>query len=324
VQFVGGIAVSGSSYPTHCIATCYDGFRWLYFPCAHPTARCVFAVDNLWRHQDLLAVTLYAGREGLTCSYTHQRSPPVNPSPTILQSPFQRNLPAVDSHGLARRFGTQWVLRGVTLSVQPGECVGILGANGSGKSTLLRILGTLLRPNVGTASIYGRDVVREAEEVRRLIGSLSHLPGLYDDLTARENLIFAAAMLGIGDASIPGVLERVGLLHVAEERVRGFSAGMQRRLSLARLLLHSPKLLLMDEPYSNLDSAGVKVINSAIADVINSGGAAVVVLHEVAPAISVLNRCIRIEDGRASDVASHPVGMVERSEQLHGQSVGGV
>jgi heme exporter protein A len=205
---------------------------------------------------------------------------------------------AVEMRGLARRFGPQWVLRGLTLAVERGESVGVLGANGSGKSTLLRILGTLLRPNSGSALIYGRDVVREAEDVRRMIGCLSHLPGLYDDLTASENMRFSAAMLGVAPARIPEVLERVGLSDFNSERVRGFSAGMQRRLAVARLLLTSPVLLLLDEPYSNLDAGGVELINATIDEVVRKGGAAIVVLHEVAPAIGVLDRCIRLVDGR--------------------------
>ena len=207
----------------------------------------------------------------------------------------------VEARGLARRFGSQWVLRGLSFVVGRGECVGVRGANGSGKSTLLRILGTLLRPNAGSALVYGRDVVREAEEVRRFIGCLSHLPGLYDDLTASENLRFAAEMLGAAPTRIPEVLERVGLSDISSERVRGFSAGMQRRVALARLLLTSPSLLLLDEPYSNLDSDGVKLINTTIGDVVQKGGAAIVVLHEIAPASGMLDRCIKLVDGRGVD-----------------------
>src|SRR5690606_14261613 len=96
-----------------------------------------------------------------------------------------------------KRFGSRWVLRGVTLDVRRGEFVGLLGANGSGKSTVLRVLATLLKPNAGNALVNGADVVREAGVVRGQVGYLAHTPGLYDDLTARENLIFAADMLGV-------------------------------------------------------------------------------------------------------------------------------
>ena len=214
---------------------------------------------------------------------------------------------AIDASGVARRFGTRWVLRGVTLQVRGGEAVGLLGANGSGKSTLLRIFGTLLRPSAGTASVFGNDVVRRADRVRGTLGFLAHAPGLYDDLTARENLRFAAAMLGLDEvdaaghthsAEIERVLERVGLAHAADERVRGFSAGMERRLAVARMLLAKPRLLLLDEPYSNLDAAGIALMSEIISEVVHADGAALVVLHELAPAAGILDRTVTLRDGR--------------------------
>jgi heme exporter protein A len=205
---------------------------------------------------------------------------------------------AINVSGLGKRFGIRWVLRGVSLEVGHGEAVGLLGPNGSGKSTVLRILGTLLNPNAGTASINGLDIVRNASGVREHVGYLAHSPGLYEDLTARENLRFAADMLGLPYAAVEGTLERVGLAHVAGDRVRGFSAGMQRRLALARLILRAPKVLLLDEPYSNLDAKGVELMNSIIAGIVQTGGAALVVLHELTPASAVLARTLTLADGR--------------------------
>ena len=205
---------------------------------------------------------------------------------------------AIVVSGLGKRFGTRWVLRGVSLDVIRGEAVGLMGPNGSGKSTVLRILGTLLNPNAGAGSVDGYDIVRDASSVRGKIGFLAHTPGLYDDLTARENLRFAADMLGLSHTVADGSLERVGLAHVADDRVRGFSAGMQRRLALARLILRSPRVLLLDEPYSNLDNQGVELMNSVINDVVRSEGAALVALHELAPAKATLDRTLTIVDGR--------------------------
>lgn len=206
---------------------------------------------------------------------------------------------AIDASGVARRFGTRWVLRGVSVQVRAGEAVGLLGANGSGKSTLLRILGTLLRPSAGSARVYGHDVVRAADQVRAVLGFLAHTPGLYDDLTARENLRFAATMLGLTNASVDAVLARVGLSQAADERVRAFSAGMERRLAVARMLLAKPRLLLLDEPYSNLDAEGIAMMSGIITDAVRGGAAAVVVLHELAPAAGILNRAVTLRDGRA-------------------------
>jgi heme exporter protein A len=203
--------------------------------------------------------------------------------------------------GLGKRFGIRWVLRGVSLDVERGEAVGLLGPNGSGKSTVLRILGTLLNPNAGSGSVNGHDVVRESTSVRAQVGYLAHSPGLYDDLTARENLRFAADMLGLPYTAAEGSLERVGLAHAADDRVRGFSAGMQRRLALARVIMRSPQVLLLDEPYSNLDKEGVELMNSVINEVLRSGGAALVALHELAPAGSMLARSLTLVEGRIEE-----------------------
>ncbi|MGK2934535.1 MAG: heme ABC exporter ATP-binding protein CcmA [Gemmatimonadaceae bacterium] len=209
---------------------------------------------------------------------------------------------AMTLNGLGKRFGARWVLRGASLDVSRGEAVGLLGANGSGKSTILRILGTLLNPTVGTATIDGLDITREAGKVRGRVGYLAHTPGLYDDLTARENLRFAADMLGLPFAAVEDSLERVGLTRVADDRVRGFSAGMQRRLGIARLVLRAPRILLLDEPYSNLDTDGIELMNSILGDVVRSGGAALVALHELAPARGILARAVSLVDGRIEPV----------------------
>lgn len=213
---------------------------------------------------------------------------------------------AMTLHGLGKRFGARWVLRGVTLDVSRGEAVGLLGANGSGKSTVLRILGTLLNATVGTATVDGMDITREAASVRSRVGYLAHTPGLYDDLTARENLRFAADMLGLPFAAVDESLERVGLAPVANDRVRGFSAGMQRRLGIARLVLRAPRVLLLDEPYSNLDTDGIELMNSILADVVRSGGAAIVALHELAPARGILSRTVSLVEGRIEPAGAVP------------------
>jgi len=205
---------------------------------------------------------------------------------------------AISASGLGKRFGIRWVLRGVSLEVQRGEAVGLMGSNGSGKSTLLRVLGTLLTPNAGSGTVNGLDLVREASSVRGEVGYLAHTPGLYDDLTARENLVFAADMLGLPHTVVDDSLERVGLSYAAGDRVRGFSAGMQRRLALARLVLRNPRVLFLDEPYSNLDAEGVVLMNSVINGIVRAGGAALVALHELAPAKSMLDRTLTLVDGR--------------------------
>ncbi|MFP5354077.1 MAG: heme ABC exporter ATP-binding protein CcmA [Gemmatimonadota bacterium] len=199
--------------------------------------------------------------------------------------------------GVTRRYGRRWALRGVTLSVAAGEVVGVEGHNGSGKSTLLRILSTAIKPTGGKARVFGADVVKESTAVRGTIAFLTHYPGLYDDLTAEENLQFACRMLGGDFSRIPALLERVGLGREAKETVRTFSAGMQRRLSLARLLMQRPRLLLLDEPYNNFDPAGIALVNDVVREIRSEGGAAMIVLHDRHSAGDILDRLVRLKQG---------------------------
>jgi heme exporter protein A len=226
--------------------------------------------------------------------------------------------PAVDAQSLTRRFGRRWALRGVSLRVEPGEIVGVEGQNGSGKSTLLRVLSTALRPTGGRARVFGSDVASEPDAVRASVAFLAHFPGLYDDLTAEENLRFAARMLGADDSVIAGLLARVGLEREAREPVRTFSAGMQRRLSLARLLMQRPRLLLLDEPYNNFDPQGIALVNSVVRDVRDAGGSAMIVLHDLHSAGDLMDRVIRLRQGllesdlalRARSPESEPMGQL--------------
>ena len=157
--------------------------------------------------------------------------------------------------GVIKRFGAMTALRGIDLELQRGHCLGIFGPNGAGKTTLLRILATLVRPSAGTVCIAGYDAVKEAEKVRPLLGVLSHRTFLYSHLTASENLRFYGRMFGIQKLSerIAEVLQVVDLEAHAHQLVRTYSRGMQQRLAIARTILHYPKLLLLDEPYTGLD-----------------------------------------------------------------------
>src|SRR5690554_6653740 len=175
--------------------------------------------------------------------------------PQHLQTDVTGQVLAVDLHAIARRFARRWVLRGASLQVKPGEIVAMLGRNGSGKTTLLRVIATSLRPTRGDGYVYGHHLVHDADEVRACVGMLGHHAGLYDDLTAGENLRFAMRMSGlkVSRQQIEHALEQVTLAEEIDRRVRGFSAGMRRRLALARLLLRPPQLLLLDEPYAAFD-----------------------------------------------------------------------
>jgi len=175
-----------------------------------------------------------------------------------------------------------------------------MGRNGSGKTTLLRIISTLIRPTRGRGSVYGHELVREAAEIRPFVGLLGHHAGLYDDLTASENLRFAMRMYGltVARSEIERTLDEVGLAAELHERVRGFSAGMRRRLALARLILRPPRLLLLDEPYAAFDQAGIDQVNAYVKRIVEQGGAALIATHDLARAKAVAERVLRIQDGR--------------------------
>jgi heme exporter protein A len=157
--------------------------------------------------------------------------------------------------GVVKRFGPIVALRGIDLQLQRGRCLGLFGPNGAGKTTLLKILATLTRPSAGTVWIAGHDAVRDAAQVRRMLGVLSHRTFLYGHLTAWENLRFYGRMFGLQrlPERIADVLQTVDLTAQAHQLVRTYSRGMQQRLAIARAILHAPALLLLDEPYTGLD-----------------------------------------------------------------------
>lgn len=161
----------------------------------------------------------------------------------------------VHVEGVTKRFGKVLALRGIDLQLGYGRFLGIFGPNGAGKTTLLKILATLTHPSTGTVSIAGHDIVREADKVRPLLGVVSHQTFLYGHLTAFENLQFYGRMFGVKKLPerILEVLQAVGLERDARQVVRTYSRGMQQRLAIARAILHSPALLLLDEPYTSLD-----------------------------------------------------------------------
>jgi heme exporter protein A len=221
---------------------------------------------------------------------------------------------AIELEGVARRFGRRWALRGVSLTAQAGESIMLVGRNGSGKTTLLRVLSTAIRPTRGAGSIFGHDLVRRADRVRPLVAYLGHDSGLYGDLTGRENLRFAERMRNAGAAAdareerIAHTLERVGLAAEADERTRGFSAGMKRRLALGRVLLAGPRLLLLDEPYASFDASGIELVNEVVMATRAAGGCAVVATHDPDRAAEVATRSVRMEEGRLTeDVAIRPL-----------------
>ena len=219
--------------------------------------------------------------------------------------------PVVRIIGVRKVFGLVAVLDSVSLDIRAGEAVALLGANGAGKTTLLKILGTLLRPTRGTATIAGHDVVRAPEAVRPLLGVVAHGAWVYDDLTARENLRFWATVGGL-DArgeDLTVALAGVGLERAAEARVRTFSAGMKRRLSLARVMLARPRVLLLDEPFAGLDQRARKWLEGRLEAMKAGGAALLMVTHSFGRELGIADRLAVLAGGRiALDTARGTLG----------------
>lgn len=209
--------------------------------------------------------------------------------------------------GIAKRFGRRWALRGVHLRVAAGSVVALMGHNGSGKSTLLRIVATSLRPTRGDGSILGYDLRREADRIRGHMGVLYHEPGVYGDLTARENLEFARRMWG-GETAAPAdhVLERVGLAAAAEERAAAFSSGMMRRLALARLIMRPTRILLLDEPYASFDADGIELVNEMVRAAAERGGVVLIATHDPERSARVVDHVVTLQEGRVVPEAPTP------------------
>jgi len=193
---------------------------------------------------------------------------------------------------LVKRFGLKTVLRGVDFEVQPGEFVALLGPNGAGKTTFLRILASLSRPSIGEVNIAGYRLPEEAAQVRARLGVVSHLPLLYGDLTAEENLRFYARMYNIPnhESRVTEILEMVGLEARRRDLVRTFSRGMQQRLAIGRAVLHDPDVVLFDEPYTGLDQDASSMLDEVLKTVAAKGRTVVMTSHDLARAEDLATR----------------------------------
>ena len=219
--------------------------------------------------------------------------------------------PAIAGAGIRKDYGDRAVLRGVDLTVGWGEIAVLFGANGAGKTTLLRILAGLTRADAGTTHIAGRPMHRRGNRARRLVGFAGHQTMLYNDLTCRENLAFYARLYGIRDAGgrIDEVLEQATLSDRANRRVRTLSHGMQKRLAMARAILHRPAVLLLDEPESGLDAVSVVALGDLLRDWAASGRAALLTTHSAEVGLAWADRSLTLAGGRIeSDVAPERSG----------------
>jgi heme exporter protein A len=190
--------------------------------------------------------------------------------------------PAIELEGLRRDFGERTGLAELSLRLDRGRSLAVLGANGSGKTTLLRVLAGLLRPTAGTATVLGCSLPQETWRLRGRVGYLGHQPLLYRDLSGRENLRLAAALNGLEEEPAEGrineLLAAVGMERRADERTAELSAGMRQRLDICRAVLHQPELLLLDEPEAHLDAGARALAERLIGP--GTGPTRVVVSHD--------------------------------------------
>jgi len=198
--------------------------------------------------------------------------------------------------GLARRFGEREALGGVSLSLSEGQTLVVFGPNGAGKTTLLRVLATLLRPHAGTVRVLGASLPDEAWAVRGRLGLLGHEPLLYRELSPEQNLTYQARLQGVPRRRVAEVLEAVAISSRASEPLRMLSRGMVQRVAIARAVLHEPDLLLLDEPYANLDPAAVELVEPLIGAA--SGRTRVICSHDPGGGLAEADVVLGLREGR--------------------------
>jgi ABC-2 type transport system ATP-binding protein len=224
--------------------------------------------------------------------------------------------PLLRVENLRVRYGERWALDGLSFEVGPGEVVGLLGPNGAGKTTALSVLATLRRPTAGSAQVAGHAVDRQPAAARRALGYVPQSVALYPTLTARENLRFFARLVGLSRAAsqtaIAQALELAGLADRADDYVATFSGGMQRRLNLASALLHTPRVLLLDEPSVGVDPQSRERILAAVRAQATAGTAVLYSTHYMEEAERLCDRVVLIDHGRTVATGT-PVTLVRQS-----------
>ena len=213
---------------------------------------------------------------------------------------------ALQAQRLSKRLGDRVVLRKIDLEIAAGECVALTGSNGSGKTTLLRCLAAIVRPTAGEVNWFGRPAAASPEQ-RRLVGMVSHESRLYAHLTLHENLVFAARLCAVAEPArrADQLLEQIGLRSMAARQVRQISKGMGQRLALARALIHSPPILLLDEPFSGLDAPSCDWLAGLLHEQRARGGAICFATHDENTG-QIADRTLILRDGSLSghDVAA--------------------
>ena len=211
--------------------------------------------------------------------------------------------PAIELLDISKRFGPRWAVSRVSYTLPIGTSLLLTGHNGSGKTTLLRMIATASFPTRGEVRVLGRSTKEDRDEVRRDVALLSHASFLYEDLTAEQNLRLLCQLVGVpnGPEEVTALLERVGLTARSDSPARQFSAGMRKRLAIARLLLKKPKLALLDEPFGELDPAGILQMEGLIRELQAAGTTVVLATHLIEQGLSLTQARLHLENGRIAE-----------------------
>jgi ABC-type multidrug transport system ATPase subunit len=206
--------------------------------------------------------------------------------------------PALEATSIAYAYGTVLAVDDVSLKVAPGEVLGVLGPNGAGKSTTIKLLTGQLRPRSGTIEVFGLDLATHHADIQRRIGVCFEEKNLYASLTGRENLRFFARLFGLRRPDVDPLLARVGLAERADDRVTSYSKGMRQRLMVARALINTPDVLVLDEPTDGLDPVSARAIRQLIRDEAARGAAILLTTHDMYEADELSDRVAFIDRGR--------------------------
>jgi ABC-2 type transport system ATP-binding protein len=205
---------------------------------------------------------------------------------------------AIEAQDLTRTYSSLYAVDGINFSVEPGEIFGFLGPNGAGKTTTIKMLTGQLRPTSGQAWVMGCNVVTQRQQLKPQIGVVFEYQNVYERLSGRDNLLFAAQLYGVRKSRINQVLEQVDLMDRSQERVRKYSNGMKQRLLVARALLHQPRVLFLDEPTRGLDPGVARGIRSCITDLARQGVTIFLSTHYMEEADQLSRRVAIINKGR--------------------------